>query len=133
MTKSAFLKNLTLIMCLTILLSVSPILSAQDAKPFVGTWNGNLSVMDQELEIVVEFSIDENGKIQGNIDIPSQGAQDLNLIDITIEEKKISFVIEGVPGDPKFAGELDESGKKIEGIFSQGPAEGTFSIEKTAF
>ena len=118
-------------MCLLVLLSVSPTLSAQDANPFVGTWNGNLSVMDQEFDIVVEFSLDENEKIQGNIDIPIQGAADINLTEITIDGKKISFVIEGVPGDPKFAGELDESGKKIEGIFSQGPAEGTFSLEKT--
>ena len=77
-----------------------------------------------------EFSLDENGKIQGNIDIPAQGAADINLTDITIEGKNISFAIENVPGEPSFSGELDETGKKIEGNFTQGPAEGTFLLEK---
>ena len=130
MTKRSFLRNLTLIMCLTILLSVSPTLFAQETKPFLGTWNGSLSAMGQEYDIVVEFSLDENGKIQGNIDIPIQGAEDLNLIDITIGGKKISCVIEGPQGDPTFAGELDETGTKIDGKFSQAGIEGTFTLEK---
>ena len=49
-----------------------------------------------------------------------------------IEGKKISFKIvhPQVQGDPTFDGELDESGKKIAGEFSQGGAVGTFSVEK---
>jgi len=120
-------------MCLTILLSVSPSLFAQDANPFVGTWNGSLSAMGQEFEIVVEFSLDENGKIKGNIDFPTEGAEDLNLINLTIEGKKISFVVEGPPGEPTLDGELDEAGTKIEGKFSQSGYEGTFTLEKATY
>jgi len=83
MIKHSYSKNLTVIICLLALLSVSPTLFAQDAKPFVDTWNGSLSAMGQEFEIIVEFSIDEDGT-------------------------------------------------KIEGKFSQGPAEGTFTLEKAA-
>ena len=130
MTKHSYSKNFTAIIALLALLSVSPTLFAQDAKPFVGTWNGSLSAMGQEFDIVVEFSLDENGNIQGNIDIPIQGAEDINLINIAIDGKNISFVIEGAPGDPTFAGELDEAGTKIEGKFSQSGVEGTFFLEK---
>ncbi len=132
MKKLAFLKNLTLIICLTFLLSVTPSLFAQDAKAFLGSWNGNLGAMGQTFDISVEFSLDENGKIQGSMDIPAQGAEGINLIDITIEGKKISFVIDGAPGEPTLSGELDEAGTKIEGKFTQGGAEGTFLLEKAA-
>jgi len=64
-------------------------LMAQDTKPFVGTWNGALSVVGQELEIIIEFSLDESKNIQGNIDVPAQGATDIPLGEINIEGKKI--------------------------------------------
>jgi len=107
-------------------------LMAQDTKPFVGTWNGALSVVGQELEIIIEFSLDESKNIQGNIDVPAQGATDIPLGEINIEGKKISFKIvhPQVQGDPTFKGELDSSGKKIAGEYSQGGGIGTFSVEK---
>ncbi len=88
--------------------------------------------MGQELEIIVEFSLDDEKNIQGNIDVPVQGATDIPLGDIQIDGKKISFKIvhPQVQGDPTFNGDLDDSGKKISGDFSQGGETGTFSIEK---
>jgi hypothetical protein len=114
------------------LLVVHSFLSAQDAAPFLGTWKGAINAMGQEIGIVVEFSLDEAKNIQGNIDVPLQGATDLPLGDILIEGKKISFKIvhPAVQGDPTFSGELDESGKKISGNFTQGGEAGTFSMEK---
>lgn len=130
--KRLLLKNLVLIPILVALLLVHSSLMAQDTKPFLGTWNGALSVMGQELEITIVLSLDEEKNIQGNIDVPAQGATDIPLGDINIEGKKISFKIvhAQVPGDPSFNGKLDETGKKISGEFSQGGAAGTFSVEK---
>jgi hypothetical protein len=107
-------------------------LMAQDAKPFVGTWNGALNLVGQELEIIVELSLDESNNLQGNIDVPAQGATDIPLGEFNIEGKKISFKIihAQVQGDPTFNGELNESGKIIAGEYSQGGATGTFSVEK---
>jgi hypothetical protein len=127
MLNRSFLKNLSLIFCLTVLLSFA---FAQDVKPFVGTWSGALSVMGQELEIEVDFTLDDDGNLQGTIDVPMQGATDIPLINAAVEGKKITFVIDGAPGEPTFAGELDEAGTKIEGTFTQSGYEGTFSIEK---
>ena len=129
--KRLLLKNLVFVPALFALLLIHSSLMAQDTKPFLGTWNGTLSI-GMELEIIVEFSLDEEKNIQGNIDVPDQGATDLPLGDININGKKISFRIvhAQVQGDPTFNGELDETGKKISGEFSQGGAAGTFSVEK---
>ncbi len=130
--KPFFVKSPMLIPVVMALLLVQPSLMAQDAKPFVGTWKGALSVMGQELEITIEFSLDEGNKIQGNIDVPAQGAVDLPLGEFNIEGNKISFkiVLPQVQGDPTFKGELDKTEKKISGEFSQGGAVGTFSLDK---
>ena len=131
--KRSLIKNLMFIPVLLALLLVHSSLMAQDTKPFLGTWNGTLSI-GMELEIIVEFSVDEGKNIQGNIDVPAQGATDLPIADINIEGKKISFKIvhPQVQGDPTFNGELDETGKKISGEFSQGGAAGTFSARRVS-
>lgn len=128
----SLLKSLAIFPVLLALLLVHPSLMAQDTKPFLGTWNGALSVMGQELEITIELSLGEEKNIQGNIDVPAQGAMDVPLGEFNLEGKKISFKIvhPQVQGDPTFKGELDEAGKKISGEFSQGGAVGTFSVEK---
>ncbi len=130
--KRSLIKNLVFIPALFALLLVHSSLMAQDTKPFLGTWNGALSVMGQELEITIELSLDEENNIQGNIDVPIQGAIDLPLGEFNLEGKKISFKIvhPQAQGDPTFNGELDETGKKIAGEFSQGGGVGTFSVEK---
>ncbi len=128
----SFMKKWLFIPVLFALLLVHSSLSAQDAAPYLGAWKGAISLMGQELEIIIEFSLDDEKNIQGNIDVPVQGVTDIPLGDIQIEGKKISFTIvhPQVQGNPTFNGELDESGKKISGDFSQGGATGTFSIEK---
>ena len=134
MKKRSLIINVSLFLFLFIaLLSSHPFIFAEDAKSFLGTWNGAISAMGTEIEMTVKFTLDENKKINGTIDVPSQpGAVDVPLGDIKIEGKKISFMIDapGAPGEPTFAGELNETGKKITGTFTQGGAEGTFSLEK---
>lgn len=132
MKKSLFFKNLLLVFLLFTFLSVNSSVFAQETEPFLGTWKGALSIMGQEMEIIVKLSLDENKEIQGTIDIPMQGAEGINLGSFKIEEKKISFMIDhpGVPGEPTFNGELDETGQKITGDFTQSGVEGTFTLEK---
>jgi len=130
--KRCLIRYLVVIPALLSLILVPTSLTAQDAAPFIGTWNGALSVVGQDLEIIIEISLDEANSIQGSIDVPAQGATDIPLGEFDLEGKKISFKIvhPDVQGDPTFNGELDETGKKIAGEFSQGGAVGTFSVEK---
>jgi uncharacterized protein len=101
-----------------------------DPKPFLGTWKGSLSVAGVDLEIGLNFKLDEAKKIEGTFDSITQGAMGLQLGTIGIMGKTITFLIDNVPGEPSFKGTLDETGKKISGEFVQGGAAGTFIVEK---
>jgi hypothetical protein len=104
---------------------------AQDAKPFVGTWEGTIDVMGQLIDIILEFAL-EGDQLTGTVDVPGQGAEDLPLTEFKIEGKKITFMIDypGLPGEPTFDGELDAAGITLSGTFSQSGEEGTFEAKK---
>lgn len=105
---------------------------APDAKPYVGAWKGTLSIAGMDLEIGLNFTLDEAKKIQGTFDSIGQGAFGLKLGSIEIKDKTVTFMIDdpNVPGDPAFKGTLDETGKKLSGEFSQGGYAGTFAVAK---
>ena len=101
-----------------------------DPKPFLGAWKGTLSIAGVDLEIGLEFKLDEAKKIVGTFDSITQGAFGLALGNIGIIDKTITFMIDNVPGEPSFKGTLDETGKKLSGEFTQGGAAGTLVVEK---
>lgn len=105
---------------------------AQDTKPFIGAWKGTLSVAGMDLEIGINFTLDEAKKIQGTFDSITQGAFGIKLGNIEVKEKTVTFLIQdpNVPGDPTFKGTLDETGKKLSGEFVQSGYSGTFALEK---
>ena len=114
------------------LLALVAVAAAQstDPKPFLGAWKGTLNIAGTELEIGLNFTLDEAKTIQGTFDSISQGGYGIVLGTIEIKDKTISFMLSGVPGDPAFKGTLDEAGKKLAGDFTQGGAAGTFAVEK---
>ncbi len=105
---------------------------APDTKPFIGAWKGTLSIAGMELEIGLNFTLDEAKKIQGTFDSITQGGFGIKLGTIEIKDKTITFLIDdpNVPGDPTFKGTLDETGKKLTGDFTQSGYAGTFAVEK---
>ncbi len=105
---------------------------APDTKPFIGAWKGTLSIAGMELEIALNFTLDEAKKIQGTFDSITQGGFGIKLGTIEIKDKTITFMIDdpNVPGDPTFKGTLDETGKKLTGDFTQAGYAGTFAVEK---
>ena len=105
---------------------------AQDAKPFLGAWKGTLSVAGTQLEIALNFKLDEANKNQGTFDSISQGGFGIKLGKIEVKDKAITFMIDdpGAPGEPTFKGTLDKTGMKLAGDFTQGGVAGTFAVEK---
>ena len=105
---------------------------AQDTKPFIGAWKGTLSVAGMDLEIGLNFTLDEAKKIQGTFDSITQGGFGIKLGNIEIKDKTITFILDdpGAPGEPTFKGTLDATGKKLGGEFSQSGMAGTFAVEK---
>ena len=112
--------------------SLIPAVQAQDAAPFVGTWNGTVFLPGMELDFTMKISLNEEKKLIGTIDVPDQDAMDLPLANFEIEGKWITFIIDHptVLGDPTFVGELDDTGKKITGTYTQSGGELDFIAEK---
>lgn len=115
-------------------LAFAAVVAAQstDPKPFLGAWKGTLSVAGRELQIGLNFSLDEAKKIQGTFDSISQGAMGIKLGSFEIKAKTIAFVIDNpnIPGAPSFKGTVDGTGKKMTGDFVQGGFAGRFAVDK---
>jgi hypothetical protein len=121
-----------ILLMMILFLTIPRTIAGQDVNLFVGTWKGTIRAGGAEVGIIVKFSLDESGQLVGTIDVPAQGAEGLSLSNIKAEGKKITFMIDnpGIPGEPTFTGNLDGTGKKIEGVFIQGLGEGSFNLEK---
>jgi len=127
------LKRGAVICLVAAILAGSSLVRAQDAaKPFLGSWKGTLALAGVELEIRIEFSLDESKKIEGTFDSITQGGYGVKLGDIKIDGRAISFVIDdpNAPGDPTFKGAVDDAGTKISGAFNQSGYTGTFTVAK---
>lgn len=115
---------------------LTPAFTAQDKTadpaPFLGDWNGTISIAaaGMEVEFTLHFTLNDKKELAGTIDVPAQGAMGLPLEGFKIEAKAITFLIGGIPGEPQFKGTLDETGKKLSGTFSQNTVEGTFQAVK---
>ncbi len=105
---------------------------AQDSKAYVGIWEGNLTGGGMDLDIILDLSLDDDQQLIGNVDVPAQGATDIPLAEFSIEDKKITFIIDhpDVQGNPTFIGELNEDGTVLSGSYTQSGAEGTFEVKK---
>jgi hypothetical protein len=129
--KPTHLKRIALVLGAIVFASVA-LVQAQEAKPFIGAWKGTLSVAGMDLEIGLNFTLDEAKAVQGTFDSITQGGFGIKLGSIEIKDKTITFMINdpNVPGDPTFKGTLDETGKKLAGDFTQAGYSGTFAVER---
>src|SRR3954447_3541765 len=82
-----------------------------------GHWEGAIKTPGPGLAILIDFKRD-GGNLSGTIDIPQQGAKAMKLDAIAVEGAHVTFAIRGVPGKPRFDGQLHDM--KIAGTFSQG-------------
>ena len=99
----------------------------QVPKPVAGTWQGAIETPGGPLEVTVELS--QEGQVwQGSIDIPAQGATDLPLERISVEQEVVSFAIAGIPGAPTFQGTLAE--EEITGLYTQSGQEFPFTLTR---
>jgi pimeloyl-ACP methyl ester carboxylesterase len=102
--------------------------SAQSSGKLAGHWEGAIALPGTPLQVRIDFARDADGVYSGAIEIPQQHASDLKLSSISENGSSIGFAIEGVLGDPTFAGTL--TGKQITGLFSQGPLKLPFTLSR---
>ncbi len=99
---------------------------AQDT--IVGQWEGNISIMGYDLNIIVKLET-VNDSLTGTIDIPQQNASNLPLSNIYYNFPKLSFVLEVPNGDAEFDGEIVQD--SIKGSFKQSGIKGTFHLARS--
>ena len=126
--ESGLLNTLCILIVIVVGLSTS---HAEDRV--VGHWEGHIEIPGQSLAVKVDLTINDSDW-SGTIDIPTQGAKDLPLSDIHVEEDdagvSVKFSIRGVPGNPTFNGKLHDGA--ISGKFSQGGAQFGFRLSREA-
>ncbi|MEZ4634765.1 MAG: alpha/beta fold hydrolase [Caldilineaceae bacterium] len=95
-----------------------------------GDWDGRISILGQELRIIVHFSEDGDA-LTGTIDIPQQGAVGIPLENIAFDAPAIHFEMLPAPSTAVFEGTVQADGS-LAGSFSQSGYEGTFSLARVA-
>jgi len=93
-----------------------------------GTWEGSISISGIELDIEVDFIMDERGSYSATMDIPVQGAFGLDLVDIFVRGDSVGFGLPSNLGHASFSGRVD--GDVIIGVFSQGGVDGGFELRR---
>jgi len=91
-----------------------------------GRWTGTIKLPTATLDIDVDLE-STGAAWKGDITIPAQGARDLPLT-VAVDGAKVTFAINGVPGNPTFTGTLD--GDKLAGDFAQGGGTFTFALTR---
>lgn len=94
-----------------------------------GEWRGAIQLPGQALKITVKLRQD-GGTWLGSVDIPQQNARDLPLEQIEVNGHRVRFRIQGVPGSPRFEGELFLDETELSGQFSQGGQSFPFKLQR---
>jgi CubicO group peptidase (beta-lactamase class C family) len=94
-----------------------------------GQWAGAVQTPGGGLEVTVDLEETADGW-RGQIDIPAQGAEDLDLAGVAVDGDSVRFSIPGTPGDPTFRGTLSDDGEVLSGDFSQGGQTFPFELER---
>lgn len=88
------------------------------ANDIEGVWEGTLEVQGQSIAIIVKISKQGDGTIKATLDSPAQGAKDVPLDNVTLENDTFRFELKSAQG--VYEGTLEKSGDVIEGEWTQG-------------
>jgi len=122
------LQSLRRIIVAVLLLAASAY--AQSAPDISGVWEGAITLPGMPLGVTIEITKSADGTFAGKIDIPLQNAKGLPLANIIVAGSGVTFDLQGVPGEPKFAGKFAEGGQTITGDFTQGGGKFPFSLKR---
>lgn len=108
-----------LVACVLLVAYVAPAKAEDKPAPDIaGTWQGTLDLTVAKLRLVLEFKKKEGGGFTGTMDSPDQGAFDIPIDEVTVEEKTVKFTLKMLGGS--YEGKLSNDGKQIDGKWKQG-------------
>jgi pimeloyl-ACP methyl ester carboxylesterase len=107
--------------------AASAVSSTAPSAPVAGDWHGTIEVGVQRIGIAVHLGAAAQG-LAGTIDIPQQGVRGLPLANVGFTPPRLVFDFPAGQTTAHFDGTLE--GDRISGAFSQGPARGTFALER---
>jgi pimeloyl-ACP methyl ester carboxylesterase len=118
--------NLTLLSLITALLFFVHA-SAQDIN-LPGTWQGKLEVSGQELRIVFNISQNEDGGFSAKMDSPDQGAANIPVSSVLVDEREITLNVKSING--VYKGTLQDDNQTIKGAWTQSGYEFPLNLKK---
>lgn len=101
--------------------------AAPPNEPILGRWEGTTSVMGTELDFQLDFK-EANGALTATIDIPAQGARAVPLTNVRWDGTQAHVELPAGPGLAVWEGTLKDG--RLQGKFTQGGAEGTFTMSR---
>ncbi len=99
-----------------------------NAQNAMGSWKGNIELPNAKLEVIFNISKNENGKLTAKMDVPQQGAVNLQVGKVTTTHDSLFLKVPSILGNfnGKYIG-LDS----ISGKWSQGGQEFNLNLKKT--
>jgi hypothetical protein len=92
---------------------VPAVLAAQ-----AGRWEGALKLPNRELPLIVDLAKNDAGTWVGSFDSPQQNATGIEMSEVKVEGRSVSFRI---MGPQAFSGTVSEDGNVLSGTFTAGP------------
>ena len=119
--------KLTTLLLTTLLLTT--LLSGQNISKNIlpGSWLGKLSVQGIELRLVYNFKLNEKDSLIATLDSPDQGAKNIPLGSVIMEDKKLTIKAPALSGE--YNGTIT-SDTTIEGVWTQRGVNYTVNLKK---
>jgi pimeloyl-ACP methyl ester carboxylesterase len=121
------MKRWLILICVFGLLLTTGTTGAEVEKDYAGIWQGILKVPGQEVRLVFKIEKAEEGGYTATWDSPDQGATDLPMDSVKVEEDAIVMVYKQAI---EVRGTLQPDGKHMQAVFKQAGMEFPLELEK---
>lgn len=102
----------------------------EEPTQLAGIWQGALELpAGQRLRLVVKLK-EEGGALTGTLDSVDQGARDMPIDSVQLENRRLVFTMRAIGG--RYEGELASSGDELVGTWSQGPGNLPLTLRRDA-
>ncbi|MBI5766163.1 MAG: hypothetical protein HZA93_00085 [Verrucomicrobia bacterium] len=107
------------------------LLAADAAKSVTGYWEGTVTGQRGELPFAIEFVAAGDNVWKGTAECLPQGVRGFAFDSTKVEGAAVEFALIGLPGDPRFKGQLAADGATLAGDMTQGDNVMPFRLSRT--